>query len=420
MRLSPLITTFVTLILAAALLGVAWYFLRPAGPLLRSAALSPGAITPNADGNSDVASITYDLSRPAYVSIYFVAAGGTRYNFREEKPRDSGEHSLLFSGVVEGFTLPGEQLDNRILRRVLPNGTYRWVIEARESPSAVSETASGDLTLSDADTALPEMRGFSVYPQTFSPNQDGIDDRTTINVYLVKQSDLHVTLIGQDGITFPIPEKQGAIKTGEVGLHTFDYEGGVDLGATPPPDGTYTVLAETSDAVGQRMQTSGKLTITEGGVPRADIVNADVAFSATTLVLGDTLVFTLTVENYGNAPIRTSGPPPGTIYDMTQNSNTLGWYEESGAWRVGIDCDTCIRDYPWRWAVGQPSDLQKIGEHWYLMPGHRATVTGGVRLTEIPDRNPLYFWAGLIHEDVEISPVNNRVDPHFITIEPKK
>jgi hypothetical protein len=32
----------------------------------------------------------------------------------------------------------------------------------------------------------------------------------------------------------------------------------------------------------------------------------------------------------------------------------------------------------------------------------------------IPSRNPQYFWAGLIHEDVTV--VNGGVDPHFITI----
>jgi len=32
-------------------------------------------------------------------------------------------------------------------------------------------------------------------------------------------------------------------------------------------------------------------------------------------------------------------------------------------------------------------------------------------------RNPQYFWAGLIHEEVEIATINNRVDPHFIQIE---
>jgi hypothetical protein len=404
-------------------LGLAWLFLRPAGPLLRSASLSPAAISPNADSDSDLANITYELSRPAYVSIYFTGADGTRFTFRDAKPRGSGEHTLLFAGVVDGFRLPGEAVEGEILRRVLPNGAYRWTVEARPvaGTGAPPETLSGDLTVAAADTALPEIRGFSVSPQLFSPNRDGIGDRTTINAFLVKPSNLRVDVAGPDGSTYPITEKPGAIKPGEVGLHTFDYEGGVDLGASPPPDGDYTVVAEASDAVGQRVTVSAPLSIREGGVPRADIVNGEVEFNATTLVLGQTLVFTLTVENYGDAPLRTSGPPPGTVYDMDQNSNTFGWFEESGAWRVGLDCDTCIRDYPWRWSLGTPESLTPITEdgetHYYLMPGDGAVITGSVRLTKTPDRNPLYFWAGLIHEDVAISPVNNRVDPHLITIE---
>jgi hypothetical protein len=32
-------------------------------------------------------------------------------------------------------------------------------------------------------------------------------------------------------------------------------------------------------------------------------------------------------------------------------------------------------------------------------------------------RNPQPVWAGLIHEDVEISQFNNRVDPHQILVD---
>jgi hypothetical protein len=39
-----------------------------------------------------------------------------------------------------------------------------------------------------------------------------------------------------------------------------------------------------------------------------------------------------------------------------------------------------------------------------------------VQIVDVPRRNPLYYWAGLIHEDVEIASVNNRVDPRQITI----
>ncbi len=35
---------------------------------------------------------------------------------------------------------------------------------------------------------------------------------------------------------------------------------------------------------------------------------------------------------------------------------------------------------------------------------------------DVPVRNPLYYWMGLIHEDVEIAGVNNRVDPNYVQI----
>jgi hypothetical protein len=44
-------------------------------------------------------------------------------------------------------------------------------------------------------------------------------------------------------------------------------------------------------------------------------------------------------------------------------------------------------------------------------------VSGGIRFVNVIDaRNPQYCWAGLIHEDVEIAPVNNNVDPLFLRI----
>src|SRR5262249_45829971 len=136
---------------------------------------------------------------------------------------------------------------------------------------------------------------------------------------------------------FPLGEKEGSLrKSGEEGLHEFDYDAGVDLGADPPPDGTYVVTARLEDAVGQVTTLSDTLTIKNGGIPRAEIVDGTVNFSHSWLLVGDTLYFTLTVENYGAVPIRTSGPQPGYVYNLDQNYNVPGFAEESGAWRVGI------------------------------------------------------------------------------------
>jgi hypothetical protein len=131
----------------------------------------------------------------------------------------------------------------------------------------------------------------------------------------------------------------------------------------------------------------------------------------------------LTVENYSDAPIRTSGPAPGYVYpSMDANYNFAGERVQSGAWRVGLMCENCLNDYPWRWALGAPETLTPLEEngrvYYYLAPGQRATITGGVVLDQIiENRNPQYFWAGLIHEDVEIAAINNRVDPQLVKVE---
>ena len=62
--------------------------------------LSLKTISPNADGVDDITRINYRLREPASVSIYFVDSNGRRFEFRQKQPRDAGEHTLLFSGIV--------------------------------------------------------------------------------------------------------------------------------------------------------------------------------------------------------------------------------------------------------------------------------------------------------------------------------
>jgi hypothetical protein len=257
-----------------------------------------------------------------------------------------------------------------------------------------------------------------VSPDTFSPNQDGIDDRVTINLVLEKDvEELRVYLKGHDGVEHPIAENERVSRLNKAGWHTYDYDGGIDAGGQPPPDGTYTIYAEARDAVGQQVVTSRTLTLVNAGRPRAYIVNGEVEYSATTLVLSNTLCFTLTVENDSDTHLRTTGPWPGTLYRSDQNFNTLDWFEESGTFRVAMDYDTSLRNYPFRWGIGTPGvDLVEIDGYHYLPPQARSLVTGCVQIVDVPVRNPLYYWMGLIHEDVAIANVNNRVDPNYVTI----
>ncbi len=399
-------------------------------PLLDAVSFDRAVLTPNADGDSDVLKITYNLARSAEVSIYFTDEEGRRYYFRDHvrhPPSVEKPFQVYFAGVVNGYTLPGETFDGfEVEKRVLQDGRYTWTVAATDD-AGVSAQVTGTLTIAQADTALPELRGFSVYPPVFTPNRDGIGDRATINVHLTKDvEELTVYLEGPDGTRYHVMEKETATPLNEAGWHEFDYDAGVDRGADPPPDGTYTVVMRARDAVGQWTRATGTLTIERGGVPRAYILNGEVDWAGggpeVSIPLSGTLYFTLTVENDSRVPIRTSGPPPGTVYRSDQNYATLGEYEQSGVFRVAVHCETSPIDHPWRWAVGGPDDLVAIEEngrrYWYLPAGARAVVTGGIQFVDyVEARNPQYCYASLIHEDVEISMVNYRVDPVRVKIE---
>lgn len=437
--------TIVAAVAAGALTLIAGsLLLNPPRDLIVRASFAPETISPNADGVDDVTVFEYELSEPAFVTTTFAANDGTVFVFREDAFRDPGSHRVLFSGVVDGFTLPDDDVAGTIMRRLMPEGAYTWELQA-ETESGETMSTSGSLTLESVEGELPQLIEFSVFPQTFTPNQDGIDDRVQINVVANKDhEELDLYLLNENDERVPVIRREELRNEGEAGRHVFDYEGGVDIGADPPADGDYTVIAEIRDAEGQITRQEAPLSIQFGGKPRAEIraqaVGATVVFDANpydeafftdaettgqlvdapgdpedfnllpvTMAVGDLLVFKLTVENYGPAPIRTSGPVPGTVYDQTQLAASLGEFEQSGVWRVGLQCETSEVSYPWRWGLGDEDtlttqyDAATDNTYLYLDPGASAVVWGAIRMTEYNEFvNPMTCWAGLIHEDVAV------------------
>ena len=425
--------------------------------MIVDAGFDRGTISPNADGENDVAIFEYTLSRPASVSLSLTADEGSTFYFRRNQARDAGEFRVQFSGVVNGFQRDGENLPGLVERRLIPNDLYSWRLDAIADGESMS--ATGSLGVEDGDTPLPIMSEFAISPPVFSPNQDGVADRVSINVYLEKDVErLDVFLQGPDGARIPISARVEERQYGQAGRHRYDYEGGIDLGADPPPDGAYKVVALAQDKVGQRTRREGLLTIETGGKPYAEIQpqapSVDVAFAVQpfaeryfatadmpgellprpsdsaalaysqqiTVPVGHMLVFSLTVDNYGDVPIRTSGPPPGTVYRQDQLAGTLGRFDESGAWRVGIQCETSLTSFPYRWAIAPDEDLTEVYDeasgntYRYLPAKTQAVVWGAVRMIEAMARNPQNCWAGLIHEDVAISLRNNHVGMRSIMI----
>lgn len=287
---------------------------------------------------------------------------------------------------------------------------------------------------------MPELRKFTVALPEFTPNQDGLADRTGVSYYLNKDVDnVLVYLYHPDrpDVKFPLEEQERTEAAGAEGSHYYDYDGGVDRGADPPADGTYVVVGEARDLVGHHVVVSDTLTIKEGGKPRADVVNGTIHWGGAVrslegtemyLPLGATLVFTTYIENYGRVPIRTSGPPSGTHYRSDQNYNTLAlemddesWHQQAGVWRFGVNFDVSESDFPYRWAVGKDDELRcemiEGREQCFLDPGKRGTVTGSIEMVGPFPRDAIFAWGGLIHEYVGINAENNFVDRIIVHID---
>lgn len=403
------------------------------GPLLTEVSIAPEVISPNADGQDDVTLIRYRIGRSANVSIYLVDQAGQRFYFRDAERRSPGRYNVYWGGVINDpevrHTAGGTLL---VESHVLPDGAYTWVIEAVDDGGR-SQKVEGQITLRDADTALPELYNFTVVPSEFTPNQDSIRDRVSISYYLTKQAERvqvylepAVTESGQPKLKYPIAEDptRSTSVVGEAGYHGYDYDGGVDLNAEPPPDGDYVIYGVAEDKVGNRVVVSSTLTIREGGKPRAEVVGGEIYWQDVTnrtagVPLGQTLCFTATVANIGPVPIRTAGPWPGQTFKFSENYNALAgaqgepsWYQQAGSWRFGVNFDTTGVDFPFRWAIGAREELEERvidgKTQYYLLPGKRSQVSGCILFDQAPPVGTQFWWGGLIHEFVSVA--NNYIE----------
>ncbi|MEI2688442.1 MAG: hypothetical protein V9H69_01520 [Anaerolineae bacterium] len=397
------------------------------GPLLSNVSLQPAIISPNADGSDDATNIRYSLARTAQVSIFLEDQAGNRHYFRRDQLRSPGDYQVAWGGVVnEPQMIDSGYGPQQVMGRVLPDGDYTWTIEARdERGRTVSQT--GTITLMDGDTTLPELRNFTVAPQRFTPNQDSIDDWVSISYYLPKDVDeVQVYLVdpAEPAFKYYIAEKERVIKPGQQGYHEYRYEADVDQGAEAPPDGDYVIYGEARDLAGNHVVVTSTLTIEDGGKPRADILQGEIDWQGevnrvVSVPLGGSLCFTTTIQNEGTVSIRTAGPWPGTSYKFSQNHNTLAnemkdssFYQQAGVWRFGVNFDTTGYDFPFRWAIGRPEDLEKRVidgvDQYYLLPGQRSLVYGCIEFDQPPPVGTNVWWGGLIHEFVAVA--NNYVD----------
>jgi hypothetical protein len=168
MSIPRALTIVISILTLAILLGVGYVVAAPRGAALVDANFGLDGITPNADGVTDITQINYRLRRQAIVSIYLEVGDGERFYFRKDQVRTRGRYEVLFSGIVDGYTLPGEEIQGEVLTRLVPDGQYMWGIQAEDLRTGRVDVASGPFVVADADSELPDLWEFTLSPTTFT------------------------------------------------------------------------------------------------------------------------------------------------------------------------------------------------------------------------------------------------------------
>src|SRR3972149_75432 len=109
MRLPISLVIVAAVVALAVVLVIGTQLVNPDRPLLTYAQFSLETISPNADGVDGITEFTSEVTRSAFVSLTFTnPADDSQYVFRVNERRSAGEYRVLFSGVVDGYTLPDD------------------------------------------------------------------------------------------------------------------------------------------------------------------------------------------------------------------------------------------------------------------------------------------------------------------------
>jgi N-acetylmuramoyl-L-alanine amidase len=192
----------------------------PPRPLsLTNLAATPNVITPNADGSSDSATVSFTLGAPAQIVAQVLDQGGAPLLTLINEPRLAGNNSFEWGA------------------HVLPDGRYRLVVTATSPTTKKSVTKAADIVVDRTLAAL------DAEPRTISPNGDGVADTMTFSFMLA----------GNVPVRLDIEQNAAVVATpfqGQLGIgpHTLDWDGTWD--GAPLPDGSYIAVVTVTDQLG--------------------------------------------------------------------------------------------------------------------------------------------------------------------------
>jgi hypothetical protein len=186
---------------------------------IQSLTATPQAISPNGDGQADVATVTFTLTAPATVSVdVYDSAETDVLSVLSPQRLAAGKHAV----TVDGSTLP--------------DGSYTIVVTAfgddgTQVQSVVPLTVSRLLGLVTAT------------PAAFSPNGDGRLDRLTIGFTLAAPAQAQVSIL--QGSTVVASPLTGSLP---AGTHRVVWNGASETETLP--DGQYEAVVEASTSTG--------------------------------------------------------------------------------------------------------------------------------------------------------------------------
>lgn len=186
---------------------------------LEEVALEPAAISPNGDGQADVATLTLRLPVAANISVEVVDVTG----------------AVVLVPIDRVWTRAGTHTVE-IVGDTLLDGRYEVVVRAR-SPSGQEVRRSLPITVSRV------LGLVSVSPQAFSPNGDGRQDAVTLRFSVTASAVVRVRVLREGrGVVALLPETvvpAGAQRLVWTGLRAHG----------PVRDGEYAIAVEARDEV---------------------------------------------------------------------------------------------------------------------------------------------------------------------------
>ena len=214
-------------------------------PQILNAAGGSGLLSPNADGRSDTLTVTATLSESAWWRVRFW--NGTQV--LASKSATGTAVSAAWNGIFDGTAVP--------------DGTYRWTIEAKDTWQNVAARKSGNVVVDTVAPSLGQLSLASTSPATtFSPNGDGRTDTVSIGWQLDEAGTVEMAVRNAAGSTVLSKSASAAVGGGST---TWD---GRSTSGAVVPDGLYTVRLTPRDRAGNGGTTHERKVAVYGALSR--------------------------------------------------------------------------------------------------------------------------------------------------------